>query len=73
MSSAHVGVVHVEDVTGFERVPAQCLGGELHADLEISQEDGQARRQAEDVGLVVEERSAVNRTVFIGANLVILN
>ena len=54
--AGHVRVVHVEDVTGPKRLPAEHLRGELHADLEVAEEQRQPERLAEHVAVLVEDR-----------------
>src|SRR5215217_6987771 len=52
----HVGVVHVEDVAGLEDLASELLDGELHADLEVAEEDGEAGGLAENFTVLVQKR-----------------
>ena len=50
-----VGVVHIEDVARFVDIDTKGLGGELDADFEVADEQRDAGRLAEDIGVLIEE------------------
>ena len=80
--TGHVRVVHVEDIAVREVAPAVPVGDELYADFEVSQEQRQPGRLAQNVGLGVQkgngavfslvddgrERAAYQRRVHVVGN-----